>query len=426
MPKQPTVVIIGTGFGGLRAAKTLRDKPVDVILIDRQNYHMFSPLLYQVVASGLEPGHIAYPVRDIFPDSTNVRFRLGEVTAINREQKQLTITTGEQDWQQSYDFLILAAGGKTNYFGMEQVEEHGFNIKNLPDAIVLRNHILRSFENAISTADEETKAALTTIVVVGAGPTGIETAGALQDLYNQVIRKKYGRQLDGIEGRILLVEMLDHVLDPYPPKLQQAAQRQLEELGVEVMLGHVVDTVTPDHIQLDNDEIIPTYTLIWTAGVKASPLAQSLNVELQRNGRVPVRPTMAMREDDSIYVIGDMAYLENKQGQPYPMLIPVAQQQGKLAAKNILRRIENQPQRKFHYRDRGMMATIGRRRAVAWVFHKLRMTGFLAWISWLGLHLLTMLGFRNRLLVLINWIWNYFSYGRSAQIILSHPNPDQS
>lgn len=421
-----TVVIIGAGFGGLNAAKTLKNKPVDVVLIDRQNYHMFSPLLYQVATSGLEPGHIAYPVRDIFPGKANIRFRLGAVKEINREEKQLRVKTGKHLWKQPYDFLIVAAGGKTNYFGMEQVEQHGFNIKNLPDAIVLRNHILRNFENAVSIDDRTTQEALTTLVVVGAGPTGIEMAGALQDLYNQVIRRKYRQQFDGVEGRILLIEMLDHVLDPYPPELRQAAQRQLEELGVEVILGHAVESVTQEHIELDDDRIIPTYTLIWTAGIKASPLAESLDVELQRGGRVPVKSTMEMVEDDSIYIVGDMAYLEDEEGTPHPMLIPVAQQEGTLAAQNILRRLKGQSQQTFRYNDRGMMATIGRHRAVAWIFHKIQVTGFLAWIAWLGLHLLTLIGFRNRMLVFVNWVWNYLSYGRSAQIILSHPKPDRT
>jgi NADH dehydrogenase len=212
--------------------------------------------------------------------------------------------------------------------------------------------------------------------------------------------------------------------DPYPPKLQRAARRQLEELGVEIVLGHAVDTVTPEQIELDNGQIIPTYTLIWTAGVKASQLAESLDVALQKGRRVLVKPTLELEDDDAVYVIGDMAYLEDKNGTPYPMVIPVAQQQGKVAAQNIMRRFRGHSQKNFHYRDRGMMATTGRRRAVAWVFHKIRVTGLMAWISWLGLHLITLIGFRNRLLVLTNWVWNYLSYGRSAQIILSHPNPD--
>jgi NADH dehydrogenase len=248
----------------------------------------------------------------------------------------------------------------------------------------------------------------------------LETAGALYELYTHVLYKEYSKQLQDITGRVILIEMLDHLLDPYPQRLQKAARKQLENLGVEVILDSAVEHVEKDRITLSNGRIIPTYTLIWSAGVKASPIATMLNVPLQTGGRVPVHPTMEMIGGKDVYVVGDMAYLEDPKGHPYPMLIPPAKQQGMLAAQNILRRLEDKPQKPFHYHDRGIMATIGRSRAVAWIFYKIQLTGYLAWIAWLGLHLITLMGFRNRLNVFINWVWNYLTYDRSVRIILEH------
>jgi NADH dehydrogenase len=419
----PHVVIIGAGFGGLYAAKRLAKSKVDVLLIDRENFHLFTPLLYQVATSGLEPGEIAYPVRGIFQNSTLVRFLLGDVVHIDPADQTITIKADGRIIQESYDYLLIAAGSETNYFGMEQIEKHAFALKTLDEAVGLRNHLLKCFENAAWTDDPARILALTTMVVVGGGPTGLETAGALHELYHYVLKKEFAHQISNLAGRVILVEMADHLLDSYPPRLQEAARRQLEQLGVEVVLGSRVVEVDEDHIRLSDGRTIPTYSLIWAAGVKASPLAEMLGVPLSRAGRVPVRPTMEAIGRDNIYVVGDMAYLEDGKGTPYPMLIPVAEQQGTLAAKNIVRRLENKAQEPFSYtglHNRGLMATIGRSRAVAWIFYKVQLTGFLAWLGWLTLHLLTLLGFRNRLNVLINWVWNYFTYDRSIRIILEH------
>jgi NADH dehydrogenase len=419
----PRVVIIGAGFGGLYAAKQVAKSHVDVLLIDRQNFHLFTPLLYQVATSGLEPGEIAYPVRGIFQNNTPVRFLLGDVVNINPADQTVTIKTDGKIIQESYDYLLIAAGSQTNYFGMEQIEKHAFGLKTLDEAVGVRNHLLKCFENAAWTDDPARIVALTTMVVVGGGSTGLETAGALHELYHYVFKKEFAHQIPDLAGRVILVEMADHLLDSYPPRLQEAARRQLEQLGVEVILGSRVVEVDEDHIRLSDGRTIPTYTLIWAAGVKASPLADMLDVPLSRAGRVPVRPTMETIGRDNIYVVGDMAYLEDGKGIPYPMLIPVAERQGTLAAKNIVRRLENKAQEPFSYtglHNRGIMATIGRSRAVAWIFYKIQLTGFLAWLGWLTLHLLTLLGFRNRLNVLINWVWNYFTYDRSIRIILEH------
>jgi len=420
---RPIVVVIGAGFGGLYATKQLAGTEVDVLLIDRYNFHLFTPLLYQVATSGLEPGEIAYPVRGILRGSRNVRFLLGGIEAIDPARQIVTVRTNGRTVDEPYDYLLLAAGAQTHYFGIDEIEQHGFGLKTLADAVVLRNHLIKCFEKAAWTDDLALKTTLTTTVVVGGGPTGLETAGALRELYRYIFSKEYATQLPNLETRVVLVEREPHLLGTYPPRLRDAARRQLEDMGVEVILDNGVAEVAEDHVSLEDGRTIPTRTLIWAAGVKASPLAEMLDVPLRSLGRVPVHPTMEVIGQDKIYVVGDMAYLEDKKGEPYPMLIPVAKQQGMLAAQNILRRIQHQPQAAFRYdglRDRGIMATIGRSRAVAWIFYKVQLTGYVAWLAWLGLHLITLMGFRNRLNVFINWIWNYLTYDRSVRIILEH------
>jgi len=417
---RPRILIIGVGFGGLNAAQKLAGQPVDVLLVDRHNFHLFSPLLYQVATSGLEPGEIASPVRGIFRDTSNIHFLLGEVEHLDTNARVVTIRSKNELREEPYDFLILATGSQTHTFGVEGAEAYGFALKSLADGVVLRNHVLKNFERAAWSDDPGEREALTTIVVVGGGPTGLETAGAFQELLEKGLREEYREQLAGSPGRVILVEMLDHLLQPYPEQLRDAARRQLEGMGVEVVLGEAVEEVTPDSVRLGNGRAIPTRTLIWAAGVKASPLAEALGVPLHKSGRVPVLPTMEVIGLEDVYVVGDLAYLEDKTGAPYPMLIPVAKQQGQLAARNILRRLAGERQQHFRYRDRGLMATIGRSRAVAWIYYKIPLTGFLAWIAWLGLHLVTLMGFRNRLNVFINWVWNYLTYDRTVRIILEH------
>ncbi len=411
------VIIIGVGFGGLYAARELAGKAVDVLLVDRQNFHTFTPLLYQVATCGLDPSEITYPVRSIFYDQSNIRFLMGEVLAVHHEVKQITIRSHGQLREEAYDYLIVAGGSVTNFFGNSSLEEFAFGLKDLTDAVGLRNHILSLFERAFWTQDAAAREAMTTIVVVGGGPTGLETAGALHELYNDVLRKEY-QDSSGIVARVFLVEALDRLLIPYPEALQQSALRQLEALGVKVILNNPVSEVAENHVTLNDGRVIPTHTLIWAAGVKASPLGGMLDVTLQKGGRVPVKPTLEVMGREGIYVVGDMAYLEDEQGQPYPMVIPVAKQQGALAARNILAHYSRTPQQNFRYHDRGIMATIGRSRAVAWIFNRIQLTGFIAWLAWLGLHLLWLMGFRNRLNVLVNWVWNYLTYDRSVRIIL--------
>ncbi|HUN06031.1 MAG TPA: NAD(P)/FAD-dependent oxidoreductase [Aggregatilineales bacterium] len=413
------IIIIGAGFGGLYAARSLNHQPVDVLLIDRHNYHTFTPLLYQVATSGLEPEQIAYPVRGIFHGSPNIRFLLGTVTAIDAATRRVIVEAEDGLREEPYDALIVAGGSVTNTFGNADLDRYAFGLKDLQDAVGLRHHILRLFERAAWEEDAALRQALMTIVVVGGGPTGLETAGAMLELYRWVLRKDYGN-MGELHARVILVEASDRLLAPYPAGLQQSAYEQLQSMGVEVMLNSPVDTVAADHITLKDGTHIPTHTLIWAAGVKASPLASLLGVPLARGGRVPVSPTLEALGLEGVYVIGDMAWLEDPTGQPYPMLAPVAQQQGILAARNALNQVQGGAAPKaFQYQDRGTMATIGRNRAVAWVFNRIPVSGFIAWVAWLGLHLMTLVGFRNRLGVLLNWAWNYLTYDRSVRIILN-------
>jgi NADH dehydrogenase len=413
--QRPKVVIIGAGFGGLFAANELTGKAVDVLLIDRNNFHTFTPLLYQVATSALDPSLIAQPIRTIFRRTANVNFLFGEVTAIDDATQTVTVMAGDHEMVESYDYLIVAAGSTPNYFGKEEFRQHAFELRTLRDALRLRNHVLNLFEQAVWTKDDARQQALLTIVVVGGGPTGLETAGAVYELYNHVLSREYAQE--ELRARVVLVERSPHLLDPYPPQLRDAALAQVHSLGVETMLGRAVTAINEDSVQLDDGTVIPTYTLVWAAGVKAAPLATLLKVELQRGGRVPVEATAQVVGKPRIYVVGDMAHMEDKEGRPFPMLIPVAQQQGKLAAHNILADIAGQPQERFVYYDRGTMATIGRSRAVAWIYNRVPLTGFPAWLAWLGLHLVMLLGFSKRVTVFINWAWNYLTYDRAVRII---------
>jgi NADH dehydrogenase len=413
------VIIIGAGFAGLDATHTLSRQPnVDVLLIDRNNYHTFTPLLYQVATCGLDPSAIAYPIRSIFRDKANVQFLMGNVTAIDYHNKALELQTAEGTRREAYDYLIVATGSVTNHFGKASLEAHSFGLKDLDDAIALRQHILRLFEKASWTQDPTAREALMTFAIAGGGPTGIETAGAVYELYNDVLLKEYGAQKPPLKARVLLLEASHTLLAPYPKPLQEAAITQLSSLGVEVVLNAAVEDVTPEAVFLADGRVIPTHTLIWSAGVKASPLLSHLDVTPKRWGRVQPLATLQLPEREGVYLAGDLVYLEDDKGEPYPMVIQVAKQQGKLAAQNILRELNGQDLLPFKYNDLGIMATIGRSRAVAWLFNRVQLQGYIAWLAWLFLHLVTLLGFRNRASVFMSWVWNYFTYDRSVRIIL--------
>ncbi|MCL4254797.1 MAG: NAD(P)/FAD-dependent oxidoreductase [Anaerolineae bacterium] len=419
---RPRMIIIGAGFGGLAVVNQLHRQNVDILLIDRNNFHTFTPLLYQVATCALEPSEIAYPVRGIYRKNRNVSFLLGEVVAIYPQEKRLSVKTNGTTLDQSYDYLVIATGSVINFFGNDSIEQFAFGLKNLQDTLILRNHILKLFEKAAWTKDSIERDAMTTMVVVGGGPTGLETAGALYELYNHVLSREYNRA-NAIRARVVLVEATNTLLTPYPERLRELARKQLESLGVEVILGKAVQKMEKNRVILADGEVIHTHTLVWSAGVKGSPVARMLGVELVRGDRIPVKPTMEVIGLEDVYAAGDITYIPDANGNPYAQVITVAQQQGKLVAKNILNRLNDKPQAEFVYFDKGIMATIGRRRAVAYPFNKVQLSGFFAWVTWLGLHLIWLMGFRNRINVFVNWVWNYLTYDRSVRIILDETKP---
>jgi NADH:ubiquinone reductase (H+-translocating) len=410
---RPRVIIIGAGFGGLSAARTLANQPVDVLVLDRNNYHGFWPLLYQVATAGLEPDSVAYPVRAILRKYNNISFQMAEVCGVDLERK---LVKTDQD-AIPYDYLIIAAGSANNYFGNDALANETYGLKDVNDAQSLRNHVLSAFEYAVATEDPEKRAALMTLVVIGGGPTGVELAGAFVELVRHVLRRDYP-MLDVSQARVVLVEATDRVLAAFPETLQQEALSRLHRMGVEVRLNTAVANVDGAHVHFKDGSTIEASTVVWAAGVRAAHLADNLGVKQARAARVPIKPTLNLPDHQEVFVIGDMAYLEGygQQKAAYPMIAPVAIQQGKLAAQNLLSRMRGKPQREFKYFDKGNMATIGRRAAVLDSFG-IRMTGVLAWIGWLFVHLMFLVGFRNRVIVLINWAYSYFTYDRGVRLI---------
>jgi NADH dehydrogenase len=412
-------VIVGAGFGGLSVARTLGDSEVDVLVIDRNNYHGFWPLLYQVATAGLEPEAVAYPVRAILRDYRNVRFQMAEVRSIDLEQR-LVYTSIAEDAEPTpltYDYLVLAAGSANNYFGNDALAEQTYGLKDVNDAQRLRNHVLSAFEYAVAENDPKVRRALMTVVIVGGGPTGVELAGAFSELIRHVLQRDYP-MLNVNEARVVLVEAANTVLMAFSEPLRKEALKQLQKMGVEVRLNTPLKMVENNRVTMGDGSQIDAATVIWAAGVRASALADRLDAERARGGRIKVQSTLNLKKYPEVFVIGDMAYLEGyqKPDQAYPMVAPVAIQMGELAAKNIVNRVKNRPLRNFAYFDKGNMATIGRRNAVLESFG-FRMTGFLAWVGWLFVHLLFLVGFRNRAIVLFNWAYSYLTYDRGVRLI---------
>ncbi len=406
----PHIVIVGAGFGGLRAARALAGKPVRVTMIDKRNYHLFQPLLYQVATAGISPHEIAYPVRAIFQRQKNFEFVMARVNGVDFQRKMVLTENGEI----GYDYLILAAGASVNFFGNPSLEQNALPLKDVSDAVTVRNHVLRMFEQAAHEPDLRKRQALLTFVAVGGGPTGVETAGALSELIRLVLRKDY-RQINVENVRVILMEAAPTILNGFPPALQAAARRSLEQKKVEVRVEAKVSNYDGERLTLESGEVIPTRTVLWSAGVRAASLMSKLGIEQASMGRIRVLPTLQLPGYAEVYVVGDAAYLEEN-SRPLPMVAQVAMQQGRHAAQNILADLEKKPLKSFRYTDLGSMATIGRNAAVAATFG-MRFRGFAAWMVWLMVHLIGLIGFRNRLIVLINWTWDYFFYDRAVRLI---------
>lgn len=411
MGHRPRVVIVGAGFGGLWAARTLARAPVDVVLLDRNNYHTFFPLLYQVAAAELSPEEIVHPVRSILRPWLNVSFLMGNVSRIDLAARVLQANGSAIP----YDYLILAIGSTTGFFGVPGAAEHSFPLKSLDQGIRLRNHILCCFERATREADPERLRQMLTFVIVGGGPTGVEFAGALAELLHKPLVRDFPR-LDFRKTRVVLLEAAGRLLPALPEKLSRYAHQRLTRMGVEVVLQTAVSEISPRSAVLKDGSAIPTETVVWTAGVRGEPIAQAWGLPVDRSGRIMVNAALQLQEHPEVFVVGDVARSAEDNG-PLPMIAPVAIQQGVAAARNIQRQIAGQPLLPFRYHDRGTMATIGRNAAVADLGGR-TFTGFPAWVIWLGVHLFNLIGFRNRLIVLINWAWDYFLYERALRLIL--------
>lgn len=411
MSTRPRVIVVGAGFGGLTAVRALRHAPVDVLLLDSHNYHTFTPLLYQVASSLLDPSEVAHPVRSLVRPLRNVEARLGTVSRVDLDQRLVWTEHGSLH----YDNLILAAGSVTNHFGIEGLQRSGFGLKALDEAMMLRNRILAAFEEAAWVSDPERRRTLLTFAVVGGGPTGVEFAGALTELIRKVLRRDFGR-LPVDSARILLLEAGDSLLGTFDSRLRASALEALRARGVEVMLDRQVRAVAEPLIELADGTRIRAGTIIWTAGVKAAPLAAATGSPTGGGGRLAVEPTLQLPGHPEAYAIGDIAFLE-VDGHPLPQLIPVAMQEARHAARNLEATLHGDPARPFRYTDPGIMATIGRNAGIAEI-GPVRLGGFVGWLLWLGFHLLQVVTFRSRLVVLVNWAWNYVFYDRPVRLLL--------
>jgi NADH dehydrogenase len=408
---RPRVVVVGAGFGGLWAARTLARRDADVTLIDRNNYHTFFPLLYQVAAAELVPTDIAHPIRSIFRRAPNVTVRMADMTGLDLAARIVHTDRGDEP----YDALVLALGSEPAFFDVEGAADHAFPLRWMSDAVPLRHHVLTRFEEA-QTAGPHDRSRLLTFTVVGGGPTGVEYAGALSELIHGPLLRDF-RWVDPTEVSIELVEASDRLLSGMPRRLSVFAQDRLERRNVHVRLGASVEFVDATHVRLGDGSTIDTETVVWTAGVQGEPRAGAWGLPIGRAGRVIVRPTLDVDGWPDVYVVGDLAYLEDDEGQPLPQVAQLAMQQGRHAALNVLAKASGNESKPFRYRDPGMLAVIGRNAAVAHVFGR-AFRGWTAWILWLAIHITWLIGYRNRVLVLLNWGWNYVFYRRAVRLIL--------
>lgn len=411
----PHVVILGGGFGGLNAALVLRRAPLRVTLIDRRNHHLFQALLYQVATAGLNPSDIAYPIRRIFRGWPNVTVLLADATAIDPAQKKVVLADGEV----AYDHLIVATGATHSYFGRDEWAKHAPGLKSVEDALEIRKRILLAYEAAERTEDPELRRAWMTFVVVGGGATGVELAGAIGEISHHTLMRDF-RRVDPTQARVLILEGGDRILAAFPPELSVKAVDQLRALGVEVRTGARVTAIDELGVKI-GDERIASHTVLWAAGVQASPLAKSLGAPLDRAGRVKVQPDLTVPGRPEIHVIGDLAAFE-QDGKPQSGVAPFAIQSGIHAAENVLRAVRGEALLPFHYLDQGSLATIGRASAVA-KFGTRQLSGWFAWIAWLVIHIYKLIGFRNRLLVIFSWAWAYVTFERGARLITGPVGP---
>jgi NADH:quinone reductase (non-electrogenic) len=430
------VVVIGGGFGGLQAVHHLRRAPVEVTLIDRRNFHMFQPLSYQVATGALSAAEVCFPLRWIFRRHRNVRVLMGEVTDFELDERAVRVrpVAGDGDpFSLPYDTLIVAGGSHYAYFGHDEWQEVAREVKSLESALAVRAQILSAFEAAELEADEERRRALLTFVVVGGGPTGVEMAGQIGELARGTLRREF-RSINPAEAKVLLVETVDRLLTTFPPKLSAKATRSLEHLGVTPLVGHTVVEIDEHSATIEasdqSRERVPTRTVIWAAGVTASSMARKLGeatgAEVDRAGRVLVAPDMTLPGHPEVFAIGDMVRVRGEDGEPQPLLgvAPEAMQEGRYAAKAVKARLRGRDAGPFRYRDKGNLATIGRSRAVA-DLHWMRASGFPAWVLWLAIHIWYLIGFQNRILVMIRWSVSFFTHGRGGRVIEEFEEADE-
>ncbi|HWD92319.1 MAG TPA: NAD(P)/FAD-dependent oxidoreductase [Verrucomicrobiae bacterium] len=413
------VVVLGAGFGGLEFCKHFRRPNARITLVDRTNHHLFQPLLYQVATAGLSASEIAQPVRAIFSDRPDITVLLDKVVDFDLANKKVLL----EENTLSYDYLVLGLGSCTSYFGHPEWEQFAPGLKTVDDALSIRNHVLLAFEKAENEGEAAQRDKLLTVVVVGGGPTGVELAGAFAELARTVLKRDF-RRIDPSQAKIILVEGAPYVLSFLPPDLAQSATRQLERLGAHVRTSMRVKDIREGEVELDNGEIIRAGTILWTAGVSAVPLTKKLGAELDKAGRVKVNPDLSLPGRPEVFAVGDMAILMQGNGKPVPGVSPAAMQEGRHAAKIVEDEIDLGPGRSprppFKYWDKGTMATIGRSKAVAEV-GKFKFSGLLAWLTWLFVHLVFLIGFRNKISVLMQWVYSYFTYKRGARIITYLP-----
>lgn len=411
---RPHVVILGGGFAGLNAAKALRKAPVRVTLIDKRNFHLFQPLLYQVATASLSPAEVAYPIRAILRKQRNTTVLLGEATRIDLDRQEVVLTDGRVP----YDYLIVATGTQSSYFGHPEWEEIAPGLKSMEEALTIRRKVFHAFERAERESDPERRRALLTFVIVGGGATGVELAGALAEISRQTLRNEF-RTFDPAEARILLVEGGPTLLKGYSERLTTAAQRSLERLGVEVRTGTRVRAIQPGRVRLDDEEIAAE-TVLWAAGVTGHELGANLGARRERGGRVPVTDTLQLAGYPNVFVAGDLAASVGKDGEDLPGVAQVAMQGGKLAGRNVARLVKGREPKAFHYFDKGTIATIGWNRAVARI-GPLEVSGFIAWAIWALIHVAYLINYRSRFTVMLQWMWAYVTRNRGSRLITGQP-----